>query len=339
MRKEQTGTSIKINDVAKMAGVSISTVSRVMNGSKKVSKETAKRVQKAIDAMGYVPNEMARSLATNNSKIVGMLIPDIFNGYYAELTTYIEPLLSAQGYSLQLCITGADKDKISYYFDDLIRRRAAGAIVLSARNCSRELIQRVKNNMAIVAIEGDIEDVDRICVENEKGTYDAVENLILHGHTKIGFVGYHLKTKGLWERLQGYRKAMAEYHLTVNEEYIIDEMSNANPGYEGTMRLLDLPEPPTAIQCMNEYCARGVYMALMERGIKIPEDMSVSAFDGQINTKVLSPRLTTAAIPMKDIAEAAVKMLIQSVQEGMTAARHMIVFPVELKQGKSVKKI
>lgn len=340
MKKEkQNITSVRISDVAKLAGVSISTVSRVMNGSDKVNKETAKKVQEVVDMVGYMPNEIARGLATKNNKLIGMLIPDIFNGYYAELTTYIEPLLSVRGYSLQLCITSGDSDKVAYYFDDLLRRRAAGAIILSSKITDRRLISRVKNNMAVVAVEGDVEDVDCIRVENEKGTYDAVENLILNGHKKIGFVGYHFATKGLQERLTGYKHALTDFNIPICDDYIVDEMSNSNPGYEATMRLMSLPNPPTAIQCINEYCARGVYMALMERGIRIPDDVSVSGFDGQANIRVLNPRLTTAAIPMQDMAEMAVNMLMVSIQSGISTVRHTVVFPVELRHGDSVKKI
>lgn len=336
---DKAANSVKINDVAKLAGVSITTVSRVMNGSSKVSRKTMKKVQKVIEDVGYVPNEMARGLVTKNNKIIGVLIPDIINGYYAEIITIIEPLLSAKGYSMQLCITSGRQDKLSYYLEDLIRRRAAGVIILSSSVKDETLIERVKDSMAVVSIEGNIKGINRICVDGEQGTYDAVENLILNGHRCIAFVGYHLEEKGLLERKEGYLKAHQKYEIPINQAYIIDDQDHKNPGYNAMMKLLSLPKPPTAVQCMNEYCAHGVYLALMERGIKIPDEMSVSAFDGQENMKILNPRLTTAVIPMKDMAEAAVDMILQTITGGKSQAQLTMQFPVKLRKGKSVKNV
>lgn len=329
----------KINDIARMAGVSITTVSRVLNDSDKVSKKTRKKVLQVIQSVDYVPNEMARGLVMKSNKIIGMLIPDIFNGYYAEMTMYIEPLLSEKGYSLQLCITNSEREKIVYYIDDMIRRRVAGMIILSLKIDSAELVRKMRNSMAVVSIEGDVEGFDKICVENKRGTYAAVENLIKNGHRKIGFVGYQFERGSLGERVEGYRKAMSDYDLEICEDYLIDEGNHKNPGYSAALKLLKLDDPPTAVQCMNEYCAHGFYMAMMEKGIRIPEDISVSAFDGQENTKLLVPRLTTAAIPMRDMAKEAVDLVIQNIENGNPEVLRSVTLPTSLLQGNSVKKL
>ena len=329
----------KINDIARMAGVSITTVSRVLNDSDKVSKKTRKKVLQVIQSVDYVPNEMARGLVMKSNKIIGMLIPDIFNGYYAELTTYIEPLLSEKGYSLQLCITNSEPDKIAYYIDDMIRRRVAGIIILSMGIDSDEMIRKMRNSMAVVSIEGDIEGVDRICVENKQGIYAAVENLIKNGHKKIAFVGYQFERGSLGKRVEGYRKAMTDYGVEICEQYVIDEGNHKNPGYSAALKLLQLDDPPTAVQCMNEYCAHGVYMALMEKGIRIPDDISVSAFDGQENTKLLVPRLTTVALPMRDMAKEAVELVIHNIEFGKPEVLRSVTLPTVLKTGNSVKNL
>lgn len=336
---EDSGKILKITDIAKMAGVSITTVSRVLNGSDKVSKKTRKKVQQVIEEVDYTPNEMARGLVMKSNKTIGMLIPDIFNGYYAEMTAYIEPLLSEKGYSLQLCITNSDPEKTTYYIEDMIRRRVAGIIILSMKIESEALIRKMRNSMAVVTIEGDIQGIDRICVDNKQGIYLAVDNLIRHGHRRIAFVGYQFSRGNLHQRLEGYKKAFAEHGLELREEYIIDEGMGRNPGYSATLKLLELPEPPTAIQSMNEYCANGIYMALMEKGIRIPEDISVAAFDGQKNSRILVPRLTTAAIPMKDIAREAVEQVVHNINHGNPSVLRQITLPVILKEGDSVKDI
>lgn len=332
-------TPVKITDVAKLADVSITTVSRALNGGDKVNKKTLKRVLHAIDVLGYVPNEMARSLVTKSNKMIGVLIPDIFNGYYAELITYIEPILSASGYSLQLCITNSEGEKLEYYLEDLLRRRAAGVIVLSSVIQSQDLIRKANHNMALVAIEGEMPGVDRIGVENMEGTYLAVENLIAHGHTRIGFAGYQFQYPSLNARVCGYRKAHEARDLPVDEALIIDEAGSKRPGYDAALKLLSLPQRPTAIQCMNEYCAQGVYLALMEHGLRIPEDISVSAFDGQAGMRVLSPRLTTASTPIREIATAAVELVLQKIGNSSDTASRSITFPITLIHGESVKNL
>lgn len=330
-----------IKEIAKMAQVSTATVSRVINGSDSVSKKTKRKVQQIIDSVGYIPNEAARGLVRqSSSKVVGMIIPDIFNGYYAEMTTYIEPALREKGYSLQLCISNSDMEKINYYIDDLISRKSAGVLILSAAWLdSEKLIEKIRRNLAVVAVEAGFAGVDRICVENEKGMYQAVENLIRNGHRKIGFVGYEFHHPSLWERVEGYKKALFDHDISFRESYLVDEGDSNIPGYAGALKLMDCQDPPTAIQCMNEYCARGVYMALTERGLKIPEHVSVSGFDGLRDFKLYSPTLTTSAIPLKEMATTAVELVLNNIEGGNPEVARTITFPTTLRIGESVKRI
>lgn len=330
-----------IKEIAQMAQVSTATVSRVINGSDRVSKKTKKKVQQIIDTVGYIPNEVARGLVMQSgSKVVGMIIPDIFNGYYAEMTTYIEPALREKGYSLQLCISNSELEKINYYVDDLISRKAAGVIILSSALLDSErLIEKIRRNLAVVAIETGFDGVDRICVENKKGMYQVVENLIKNGHKKIGFVGYEFHHPNLLERVNGYKKALSDNGIIFRESYLVDEGNSTTPGYAGALKLMDCQDPPTAIQCMNEYCAKGVYTALMERGMKIPDQVSVSGFDGLRDFKLYSPTLTTAAIPLKEMATAAVELVLNNIADGNPEVVRTITFPTTLRMGESVKNI
>lgn len=334
--QKKTGV-VTIHDVAARADVSITTVSRVMNKSDKVSAATSARVLRAIEELGYVPNEMARGLATSRNNMIGMLIPDIFNGYYAELTTYIEPYLSQRGYSLQMCITHAEPPLVEYYIDDLFSRRAAGVIIVSSSTLSDTLMQKIRRNVLAVSIEGRIDGVDRISVDGETGMQLAVENLIRKGHTRIGYVGYDFQMERLSERLESYCRALRAHGLPVDPRYIIDEGNAVNPGYAAVEKLLELEERPTAIQCMNEYCAQGAYLALMERGLRIPEDMSVSAFDGQRSARVLRPRLTTIATPIRQLAESAADLLLNRIQGVSGQSCQDIVLPVSFRDGDSVR--
>lgn len=339
MEEDKKKKALNMNDVARLAGVSVATISRVINNSDKVSKKTRNRVLKIIENVDYVPNEVARGLVTQNSSTIGILLPDIFNGYYAEIISYIEPLLSENGYSLQLCITNHDTKKLEFYVDDLIRRRVAGIIILSLKIDSPKLIKKMKNSTAVVTVEGDIDFVDRVSVENKKAMYEAVKALIDNGHKKIAFIGYSFDHVSLNERLEGYKCALKDYGIPVCMEYIMDESNCSMPGYHAMQKLLDMSGVPTAVQCINEYCARSVYMALIERGIGIPDQISVSAFDGQESTKILVPRLTTMVLPIQEMAKEAVKMLIHNINNGNPEISRTVTFPGKLRSGNSVRKV
>ncbi|MDO4272354.1 MAG: LacI family DNA-binding transcriptional regulator [Eubacteriales bacterium] len=337
--EEKKKKALNMNDVARLAGVSVATVSRVINNSDKVSKKTRNRVMKIIENVDYVPNEVARGLVTQNSSTIGILLPDIFNGYYAEIISYIEPLLSENGFSLQLCITNHDAKKLEFYVDDLIRRRVAGIIILSLKIDSPKLVKKMKNSTAVVTVEGDIDPVDRVCVENKKAMYEAVETLISNGHRRIAFIGYSFDHASLNSRLEGYKSALEDHHIPLREEYIMDESHCPMPGYHAMQKLLEMPEVPTAVQCINEYCARSVYMALLERGISIPDEISVSAFDGQESSKLLVPKLTTMVLPIQEMAREVVKLLIQNINYGNSETPRTVIFPGKIRLGDSVKKI
>lgn len=339
IQSKEKNRAVTIHDIATKAGVSITTVSRVVNGNKNVSKKTKKKVQQIIDEMGYVPNETARSLVMQTSKTIGLLIPDILNTYYAEFIKYLEPIITDRGYSLQLCITNAENEKNRYYIEDLIRRRAVGVIILSLKIDDEELIHKMKANMAVVAVEADIEDIDSICVESRQGIYNTVKYLIAAGHRKIGFVGYSYNLQTLNIRLDGYKMALDDAGIEYREEYVLDMQGSKNPGYDATLHLLELEDPPTAIQSMNEYCAQGIYMALMEKGIKIPEEMSVAAFDGLAASRLMVPRLTTSLLPLTSMVEEAAGMLLQNIENGTSQVVRRMTLPVRLYEGESVKKI
>ena len=330
---------LTIMDIAKLADVSMTTVSRVINGSDNVSVKTRAKVLDVIRSVDYIPNEIARGLATNSNNVIGLLIPDIMNGYYSELIRSIESTISAQSFSLLLCITNAKKEKEEYYINDMIRRRTSGLIILSTKIDSKALLKRMLSTIEVISVDADIPGVDRIYTESENGTYEVVKHLLNNGHRKIGFIGYQFYLSSLKRRLDGYCRALEEFGVPVRQEYIIEGSPTGNPGYLMTQQLLSLSDPPTAIHCINEYCATSVYRALMEKGMKIPDDISVTAFDGLESSKLLLPKLTTAIMPIADMGTAAAELLIQNILEKKIGAQKSYLFPVEIEIGDSVKKL
>lgn len=336
--------NLTIIDIAKLAGVSITTVSRVLNNHENVSKKTRRKVLQVINSVDYTPNEIARGLVTRNSNAIGLLIPDIMNSYYSELVRSIERTISAKGFSLLLCITNTEKEKEEYYINDMINRRVSGLIILSTIIDSEPLRKKLLRTIEVVSVEADVPDADRIVIDNKGGTYEIVKYLLDNGHRKIAFVGYQFSLSGIHDRIEGYKKALTEYNVLIRPEYIIEGLPTQNPGYDSTVKLLKLNNPPTAIHCMNEYCARGVYIALMEQNIRIPQDISVTAFDGLEASNLMIPKLTTAAMPIADLGEAAAEQVMKNILEGRKnqnkgGAKKLIMFPVKLQIGSSVNRI
>lgn len=326
---------LTIVDIARMAGLSTATISRVLNNSDSVKLDTKRKVLELIESVGYEPNDIARGLVTKTSKCIGLLIPDIMNSYYAEIISAIDAEANDNGFTLMLYITNEDRQKTVSYINEMIRRRVDGLILLSIAIEDIELIKKIKRSTAVVSVEADVEGVERISVENEKGTYEVIRHLLELGHREIGFLGYGFDLKDLGQRLTGYRKALNDYGVKCREEFIIEGNPIGNPGYDMANKILNLPHRPTAIHCINEYVAAGVYLAVRERGLRIPEDISVSAFDGLESSKVMYPRLTTAKMPIRDMGKLAVKILLDNMKQNSLRVVKQVIVPVEFSKGDS----
>ncbi|MGE5614919.1 MAG: LacI family DNA-binding transcriptional regulator [Bacillota bacterium] len=322
--------NITIKDIAKKANVGVSTVSRVLNSSAPVSKQTKKKVLMAIEQMNYIPNEMARGLVKRNSKSIAFMIPEIQNPFYPEILQSIEEVTSKHGFSLSIYITNQDPNKEKYYLDEMYARRMSGVIIICTSIQDKEFIKKVQQRMEILSIHADIDDVDYIDTDSRKGTREIVNYLISLGHTKIGFIGYRFNITALNNRLMGYMDALKEHNIPVNPEYIIEGLALENPGYNTAKRLLQLKDRPTAIHCFNEYVACGAYAAIKEAKLRIPEDISITGYDNLKITGLLSPSLTTVAQPIATMGRIASEMLIKNILGRSVHIKQSIMLPTEL---------
>lgn len=340
-RRSETGSAATktIADIARLAGVSVSTVSRVLNNNSEVSKATRKKVLSVIADNDYRPSEAARGLVNQSSRIISVLIPDITNYYYAELISSVETVISQNGYTLFLCLTNGDPAKEEYYLKEMLGHRSIGLLVLSTRISNSQLLEKVRDSMEIVAVEADVPNVDTVRCDNEMGTYDVVSHLISCGHRDIAFLGYQFYLTGLQQRLQGYKRALREHSIPVREELIFEGKSSGNQGYFMTKQLLERKKRPTAIHCMNEYLAAGAYEAIFSSGLSIPEDISVSAFDNLESSRLFRPALTTAGIPINHMGIIATGLLINKIAEKTEAPPQLITFPASLIVRDSTKSI
>lgn len=321
---------LTIADIAKKADVSISTVSRVINGSTMISKKTTRKIQKIIEETNYVPNEMARGLLKNTSKTIALIIPDILNPYFIELIQSVEDVVSSYGYSLTLCNSNLNHEKEKQFIQQMAEKRADGILIISTFVQDPEMILRLRSKMGIVAVQTEIEGVDCVDTTDDLGIMESIQHLVGLGHTKIGFIGTGLEVSATRNRYEAYKNALKANKIDFNDKYIVECDVKGNAAYIVTKKLLELPDPPTAIQTINDNFALGAFLAIAENGLKVPDDISVVGFDDIMMAKVSNPPLTTVSQPIYAMGQEAAELLIQNITQGPREVKKKIVLPTKL---------
>lgn len=334
---EHLGQGITIYDIAKKANVSISTVSRVFNGSASVSKKTAKKVQKIIDEMNYVPNAIARSLVRQTSKTIGLIMSDVTNPFFTDVIDGIENILSDHGFTSFMCDTRYSHEKENRYISQMLEKRVDGIIIFSAYASDTDLIERTKNIIPLVSVQSTFSEVDCVNTTDENGAFEAVDYLIRQGHKKIAFLVYDYNNSTISDRLKGYLKAHKLHNIPVNKELVITSKYAANSGYHMTRQLLDKCPDVTAIFAYNDVIASSAYMAIKERGLKIPEDISIMGYDDIEMASMISPKLTTVSQPFYEIGKNAAELLLKRIKENRGYTPQKIILPTKLVIRDSVK--
>lgn len=292
-----------IRDVAKKANVSNSTVSRVLSEHAFVEPKTKERVLQAMKELNYRPHLAARFLKQGNSKMIGLLIPDIMNPYYPELVKSIEQVAVKAGYSMILCETLGSAESESHFLKVLSSLFVDGIIFISSTN----RIDHVKsyiNTIPIVFLNRSFDvTVPCININNEKASYDAINYLIAHGHKKISLLINNTERQYNQERFSGAKKAFQEHGINDFGKYIMKSVDSVTGAYDETSKLLEMGDKPTAIFLFNDYLAFGVYRAITKKGLSIPKDISVMGFDDTLQVQYLTPPLTTIRHPSAEHAQ------------------------------------
>lgn len=327
-------TKYTMRDVARLAGVSTSTVSAVINESVVVSPKRKERVLAAMSALDYQPDAIARSLKTGRSNAIGVIVPDITNTFYPEVVRAVEVAAQAAGYSVLLCDSSEDRTIEERHLSALFSRRVDGVILACCVNSrANELVAR--RNIPAIFIDRlpPSRSVNSVCTDNVAAGQMAADHLIGLGHSRIGMLVGHMGLSPHHDRLEGFRKAMQEAHLPIIDEYLIVGNVQVEDGIEASHRLLGLPTPPTAILASNNKLLLGVLQAVEERGLFIPKDLSVLGFDDNLWNKHFSPGLTAIAQPTGEIGRSSFELLHQMIQnppEDDAAPMHVLI-PAELK--------
>jgi DNA-binding LacI/PurR family transcriptional regulator len=305
---------VNIKDVAQRAGVSISTVSRTLNNTDyPVRPETRKRVLDAAKELGFRPNDLARGLISSKSRTIGLIIPDISNPYYPELSLGVESTAAKHGYSVVFCNTGRSVEKLEEYVDVLLQKRADGIILAGGGTQSKQASQVLTDFDLAVALVGRHNlPFPSVQINNRKAAKEATDHLLELGHRRVAFISGPLNLTSVQDRLIGYREALEEHGLEPDDRLVREGNFEARSGYSAAMTLLQGEPRPTAIFAANDRMAISVISAAIDLGLNVPRDLSVVGFDDTILASQIRPALTTVAVPAYEMGTSAVELLLST---------------------------
>lgn len=302
-----------MKDVARLAGVSTSTVSHVINKDRFVSEAITEKVNAAIKSLNYAPSALARSLKLNQTRTIGMLITASTNPFYSELVRGVERSCFERGYSLVLCNTEGDEQRMNSNLETLMQKRVDGLLLLctETHQPSQEIMQRYPSIPTVMMDWAPFDgDSDLIQDNSLLGGDMATQYLIEKGYTRIACIAGPLDKTPARLRLEGYQAAMQRSGLPLHEEYVITSDFEFGGGLTAMQALLGLAEPPQAVFVSNDAMAVGVYLALYQAGLSVPQDMAVVGYDDIELAGFMTPPLTTIHQPKDELGELAIDVLI-----------------------------
>lgn len=316
-----------IKDVAKHAQVSTATVSHVINGTRFVTDETKNKVLLSMEALNYKPNAVARSLRKKESMIIGLVIPDNTNPYFAEMAWSIELASRNQGYSIILCNSDGDIQKETFYINLLIEKQVDGVILVSAGESTENFRILQESEIPTVMVDRNSPNVntDSVQIDNAVCGEIATSHLITLGHKRIACITGPREVTPSYDRLIGYQKALKKNNIPIDEYYIIKGDFKPHGGYLAAKKLLQLENPPTAIFACNDLMAYGVIHAFTEAEYSIPQDLSLVGFDDIYLSTYVNPPLTTIRQPRIEMGREAVNSLIKRMKNNVHFSRSILL--------------
>ncbi|GFN21903.1 LacI family DNA-binding transcriptional regulator [Thermanaeromonas sp. C210] len=305
---------VTIKDVARKAGVSVTTVSRVLNNSPHpISPETRQRVLEAVAELGFLPNAAARSLQLQETKTIGLMLPDIANPYYPGIVRGIEDVAHEEGYTIILCNTDRSRERTSRYLRVLREKRVDGIIFTGGgvvEDACRDRFFWREEEIPTVVIGRHSADFPSVQIDNVAAAKGAIAHLISQGHRYIACITGPETSTTARDRLQGYREALAEAGLEYDAAMVVAGDFSPAGGYRALEELLARPRLKfTALFTHNDLMAVGALKALADNGLSVPRDVAVVGFDDIPLASYVLPRLTTVAVPVYDLGVTAMRLL------------------------------
>lgn len=307
-----------IKDVAEHANVSVATVSKYLNKKGNVKKENEKAIREAIEELDYEINQIARGLKTDETMTIGVLIPSLENIFFTTVVSHIERELQQNNYSAIVCDYRRDREIEKEKINFLLKKKVDG-IIMVPMGGETSLVHRVVNEgVPVVILDRKIKGVDscdEILVDNINASYEAIEELIRHGHRRIGIISGPEDVYTAKQRLKGYYRVYEDYGLDIDEELIKYGDYQIQGGYDKLIELIELENPPTAIFVTNYFMTIGSIIAINEKEIKVPEDLSMIGFDNiQQLSEIVKPKLTIVVQPMKKLGITAAKTMLEKIK-------------------------
>jgi LacI family transcriptional regulator len=305
-----------MQDVARLAGVSVATVSAVINGTATVSAKRSERVREAMAAIDYSPDQIARSLRVGRSGVIGMVIPDVTNAFFPEVIRGVEDSARQEGYSVILCNSNEDPEQEERHLNMLASRRVDG-VLLACTNYAAAYDRLLRRRFPIVFFDRipEVAHHGAVGTDNLDGSYQATLHLIEQGHRDIAFIAGNLLLSPHAKRLEGFRKAMGEAKIPVHDQYLRFGNLQLESGYQNGLQLLSLSNRPTAIISSSSKMLLGLLRAMRELDVRCPAQVSVIGFDDHVWSEFFHPPLTCVSQPSYDIGQRAFQMLLRRLQK------------------------
>jgi len=327
-----------IKDVAKYTGLSIATISKFINGGN-VLEKNREVIEEAIKTLDFKVNELARGLKTSKTMTIGILIPSLENVFCTSVVSNIENILLQHGYSTIICDYRDDAALEKKKLEFLMNKMVDGLIIMPLGENNEYIKDISQKEIPIVSIDRMLKSVncDMVLVDNLNASYDAVEHLIVKGHKRIGIICGPEEVYTAQERLKGYLRVHEDYSMEVEPQLIKHGDYRLESGYDSLMEFLNMATPPTAVYVTNYDMTLGAIIAINEKNIVIPEELSIIGFDNLQMARIFKPALSIVVQPMKQIGETAAKVLLKRLAGDLSGFPHIDRLKAEVEIKDSVK--
>ena len=317
-----------MKDIARLAQVSTSTVSHVINGSRFVSDEIREKVMRIVVELNYTPSYIARSLKVKATKTIGLLVTATNNPFFSEVMAGVEQYCQKNQYNLIIATTGGDAKRLQQNLQTLIHKQVDG-VLLMCGDSRFQADMELEVSLPLVVMDWWFTELnaDKILENSEYGGYLATKSMVDAGHQKIGIITGNLRKSVAKNRLQGYKKALSEANIVLNPDWIVESHFDFEGGIVGAQKLLSLSDRPTAIFCCSDTIAIGAYQAIQNQGLRIPQDISIMGYDDIELARYLFPSLSTISQPKAELGKLAVETLLQRIQEPNENYRTLVLEP------------
>lgn len=321
-----------IRDVAKQAGVAPITVSRVINNSGYISQDTRDRVEAAIAELQYVPNSLARSLRSKQTKTIALVLTDITNPFFTTMARGVEDIASRQRFNVIFCNTDESEAKQQEYLTILLQKQVDGIILVPVQSKAEpvKLIQQQGVEVVVVDRCVPYSQVDVVRTDSEQGAYQLIQYLLGLGHKQVAILTGPDYVSTAVDRVAGYRRAMLEAALQIKDGFICYSEFTQAGGYEMMRHVLTLPARPTAVFAANNFIALGALRALRDAGLRAPEDIALVAFDDLPPSLIIDPFLTVASQPSYEMGQRAAELLLARLTGETFVDYQELILPIEI---------